>query len=122
VTHGDVVLDDTTNTSIASGDRLMEYFGMGLAGRLVFVSDVDGLLTSLDGDGRLIPLVTRKNFRKVLSIVGGSKHTDVTGGMAGKISNLMHLKAHSIIVNGHYPERVKNAILGKRDTYTKFIP
>lgn len=122
VTHGDVVLDEALNTSIISGDKLMEHFGRVIADKLVFASDVDGLLTSLDGNGRLIEKVTRANFDDIIELVGGSQNTDVTGGMAGKIKNIMNLKIKTIVVNGNHPQRVKNAIKGKNDVYTEFIP
>ncbi len=122
VTHGDVVLDDASITSIISGDRLMEHFGKKIAGRLVFVSDVDGVFGSSGSRRKLIKKVGKRNFREVLRSAGNSQHTDVTGGMAGKIKNLMRLKARTIIVNGSYPKRVENAITGKKDIYTEFVP
>ncbi|MCX8200231.1 MAG: isopentenyl phosphate kinase [Candidatus Micrarchaeota archaeon] len=122
VTHGDVVLDNSIRTSIISGDALMDYFGKRIAGKLIFVSDVDGLLTSLDGKGELIREVTRDNFKGVYSVVSGSKHVDVTGGMAGKIKNLMSLKCPSYIVSGKHPNRIRSILDGRNDIYTKFIP
>lgn len=122
VTHGDVVLDDASITSIVSGDRLMEHFGKTIAGRIVFVSDVDGLLAGRGSRRKLIKKVGKHNFGEVLKIAGASQHTDVTGGMAGKIKNLMRLKIRSIIVNGNYPKRVENAITGRKDIYTEFVP
>ncbi len=122
VTHGDVVLDEEINTSIISGDKLMEHFGRTIASKLVFATDVDGLLTRIDGSGKLIRRVTKDNFDDVMNAVGGSQNTDVTGGMASKICNLMDLKIETILANGNYPERIKNAIKGKEDIYTLFTP
>ncbi|MEM0438260.1 MAG: isopentenyl phosphate kinase [Candidatus Micrarchaeia archaeon] len=122
VTHGDVVLDRDTNSSIISGDGLMEFFGRHYAKKLIFASDVDGLLTSVDGQGQLIPEVNRRNFRNVFEMVGGSNHTDVTGGMAGKIKNLMTLPVDTYIVNGRKPERIRSILEGRADIYTKFVP
>lgn len=120
VSHGDVVLDEGINTSIISGDKLMEHFGK-ISDKLIYVSDVDGLLTSLDENGKVIEEVTHENIEEVLKIVSGSVHTDVTGGMAGKIKNLSKLKCEIYIVNGNYPERVEKVINNEKDVYTKFI-
>lgn len=122
VTHGDVVLDKSQRTSIISGDGLMDHFGKRLADKLIFASDVDGLLTSLNSKGELIREVNRKNFKSVYKLVGASQHTDVTGGMAGKIKNLMALKCPVYIVNGRYPSRIRSILEGKEDIYTKFTP
>ncbi|MEM3364130.1 MAG: isopentenyl phosphate kinase [Candidatus Micrarchaeia archaeon] len=122
VTHGDVVLDNSTRTSIISGDALMDHFGKGTADMLIYASDVDGLLTSLDGSGELIRDVNMKNFKDIYKLVSGSQHIDVTGGMAGKIKNLMSLKCPSYIVNGKHPNRIRSILEGKADIYTKFMP
>ncbi len=119
VTHGDVVLDDSLNSSIISGDELMKYFGKFWADKLVFLSDVDGLLDKFPG-GKLIPVVNSDNFESLLTNVGGSEHTDVTGGMAGKIRDLMELPVPTYLVNGAYPSRIENAIKGNPDVYTVF--
>ncbi|MGV8176981.1 MAG: isopentenyl phosphate kinase [Candidatus Bilamarchaeaceae archaeon] len=119
VTHGDVVLDTGQRTSIISGDGLMEYFGKFFADTLIYASDVDGLLV----DGKPVKLVTKKNFRSVYAKVGGSGHTDVTGGMRNKIRNLMKLRCTSYIVNGRKPGRLKALLEGKNASVcTKFVP
>jgi isopentenyl phosphate kinase len=120
VSHGDVVLDENINTSIISGDALMDHFGK-ISDKLIFVSDVDGLLTSLDGNGKVIDIVNEENINEVLKLVSGSSHTDVTGGMGGKIKNLSKLKCETYIVNGNFPERVEKIINNEKDVYTKFI-
>ena len=122
VTHGDVVLENSLRTSIISGDALMEHFGRKVADKLIFASDVDGLLTSTDGKGELIPVVTKRNFKSVYSLVSGSQHTDVTGGMAGKIKNLISLKCPSYIVNGMHPNRIQSILDGREDKYTIILP
>ncbi len=122
VTHGDVVLDKSLRTSIISGDGLMDHFGKELADKLIYASDVDGLLSSLDVKGELIRDVTKKNFDGVYRMVSGSQHTDVTGGMSGKIKNLMTLKCPTYLVNGKHPNRIRSILDGKKDIYTKFTP
>ena len=119
VTHGDVVLDDSIKSSIISGDELMKHFGKTWADKLVFISDVDGLLDKFPG-GNLIPIVNSENFKDVLVNVGGSEHTDVTGGMANKVKDLMELPVPTYLVNGAYPSRIENAIRGNPDVYTLF--
>jgi len=120
VSHGDVVLDNEIKTSIISGDALMDHFGK-ISDKLIFVSDVDGLLTSLDGKGKVIEEVNEKNIEEILKMVSGSSHTDVTGGMGGKIKNLSKLKCKTYIMNGKHPKRIEKIINDEKGIYTKFI-
>jgi isopentenyl phosphate kinase len=42
-------------------------------------------------DGRVIPQITRQNFAEIQNALGGSRGTDVTGGMAVKVINMLVL-------------------------------
>ncbi|PKG31632.1 isopentenyl phosphate kinase, partial [Methanoregula sp.] len=86
VIHGDVVMDLSRGACIVSGDQLVRYLAAALRiSRVGLATDVPGVL---DG-GRVVPEITR---RTVMNLhIGDSMHTDVTGGMRGKIEELLGL-------------------------------
>ena len=89
VLHGDVVMDRETGASIVSGDQLATYLAVRFkAARVGLGTAVDGVLA----DGAVIPLITRANFESVRSHVQGSEGTDVTGGMLGKVLELLAIE------------------------------
>jgi len=91
VLHGDVVMDETRGACIISGDQLVRYFGAVLApDRIGLATDVAGVL----GDGRVLPLITPASAQGLA--IGGSAHTDVTGGMKGKLQELLELASAGI--------------------------
>jgi len=87
VIHGDVVMDLSRGACIVSGDQLVRYLAAALSIRRVgLATDVPGVL---DGGGRVVPAITRQTVSFLH--IGDSKHTDVTGGMRGKIDELLGL-------------------------------
>lgn len=117
VLYGDMVLDRDMGGSVCSGDQIAAYLGKK-AEKIIFASNVDGILAK----GRLVRRITKKNRRKVLGEIGGAKGIDVTGGMRGKIKELMRIKKPSYIVNALRPERVSALLLGKKAVCTKIVP
>ncbi|MFA4877572.1 MAG: isopentenyl phosphate kinase [Methanoregula sp.] len=86
VIHGDVVMDLTRGACIVSGDQLVRYLALALQITSVgLATDVPGVL---DGD-RIVPKITRGTMQKLH--IGNSTHTDVTGGMSGKLTELLEL-------------------------------
>lgn len=86
VLHGDVVMDRVRGATIISGDQLAGYLALELGlSRIGMATDVSGVM---DGD-RVIPRLDRSTARELT--VGGSGHADVTGGMEGKITELLLL-------------------------------
>jgi isopentenyl phosphate kinase len=86
VIHGDVVMDLSRGACIVSGDQLVRYLAVALGiSRVGLATDVPGVL---DG-GVVVPKITRKTVPDLQ--IGNSSHTDVTGGMRGKIDELLGL-------------------------------
>lgn len=86
VIHGDVVMDLSRGACIVSGDQLVRYLAVALRiNRVGLATDVPGVL---DG-GRVVRTITRKTAPALQ--IGNSMHTDVTGGMKGKINELLGL-------------------------------
>lgn len=87
VLHGDVVMDESRGACIISGDQIIRYLGEHLHfERIGLATDVPGVLSK---EGEVIPAITEDARFK--DIASGSGHTDVTGGMRGKLRELLEL-------------------------------
>mgnify|MGYP002760176921 CR=1 FL=1 len=85
VSHGDVVVNRGAGATILSGDELVGAIAEQVdADRIGICSDVPGVL---DRDGEVIERV--ESYEAVDGLLGGSESTDVTGGMAGKVRQLL---------------------------------
>jgi isopentenyl phosphate kinase len=86
VLHGDVVMDLSKGACIISGDQLVRYLAVALQiSRVGLATDVPGVL---DG-GSVVPEISRGTLQNLQ--IGSSAYTDVTGGMKGKIDELIGL-------------------------------
>ncbi|MCZ7402377.1 MAG: isopentenyl phosphate kinase, partial [Candidatus Methanoperedens sp.] len=94
VLHGDVVMDRTKGASVLSGDRIIPYLALFLkASKIGAGSDVDGVL---DEKEAVIKKITPFNFLDLKKSIKGSGSTDVTGGMLGKVSELLELASKGV--------------------------
>jgi isopentenyl phosphate kinase len=121
VLFGDAVLDSDLGFTILSGDQLVAYLAVHLkAARIIMGIDVNGLFTGdpkVDSSAHLINHITIEELRRMLARIGESKVTDVTGGMLGKIAELMPAVEKGIpsfIVNAAKPNNVYRALKGER--------
>ena len=88
VTHGDVVVDEGNGGTILSGDEIVVSLARRLdAARVGLCSGVPGVL---DEEGKVIPSIRPGD--DVDDVLGGSDATDVTGGMRGKVDELLALE------------------------------
>ena len=86
VLHGDVVMDRLRGSCIVSGDQLVTHLAAALKSRRVgLATDVPGVLAN----GSVVPRIDRSTVESL--DVGGSGNTDVTGGMRGKLAELLAL-------------------------------
>ncbi len=87
---GDVVIDRKLGVSILSGDNIISYLADKLnVEKIVFGLDIDGFFANPDTLTGLIKEICEKNLEKIVQLARGSKTTDVTGGMARKIEEIM---------------------------------
>ncbi|MFA5077439.1 MAG: isopentenyl phosphate kinase [Candidatus Micrarchaeia archaeon] len=114
VLYGDMVPDSVLGGSVCSGDQVVAYLAKE-AELVVLATNVDGVL---DDSGRLIEKITSSNFSEVAKHLKKTEN-DVTGGMEGKLRELLSLRAPSYIVNAAYPERVEALMLGKKAVCTE---
>jgi isopentenyl phosphate kinase len=103
VLYGVPAYDKTLKCSILSGDQIAPYLAVKLnAKRIIHATNVNGVFTSdpnRNPDAKLIQEINSKNIDQVKSWLSGSTAIDVTGGMLGKISELLEIGVESQIIN-----------------------
>ena len=117
VSYGDVLWHGKNKFYILSGDKIMGILAKVLKPRLaIFVLNVDGVYSDM-------------KTKKILHEIKGQKtaiskvRMDVTGGMARKIKEATMISKGGVnvfLVNGNKPERIVNAIKGKKFEGTIF--
>jgi len=113
VLHGDLVVDTEKGICILSGDQITPYlakqFSISCAG---LASCQDGVY---DNAGNVVPEITDDNFEQIRHFLGSSEHVDVTGGMMGKILELLSEQAppSSCIFNGQTEKNVLRFLKGE---------
>ena len=114
VLYGDMVPDVKLGSSVCSGDQIVAYLGKK-SKRMVLATNVDGIFA----DGKLVKKITRRNFQEIKKHLGASGSPDVTGGMAGKIAELLSAKRPAYVVNAYKPERMQALLFGKKAVCTE---
>jgi len=100
VLHGDVIVHAGEGLTVLSGDEIVTSLADSLnANRVGLCSTVPGVL---DEDDAVIEEI--RSFKDVESVLGASESTDVSGGMAGKVRELLSLGAPAHIFG---PEAVE---------------
>jgi len=117
VSFGDVVPDEEWGASILSADTIAVRLAPALrAARVVFVSDVEGVLAPTSG-GR--PSVLREvTEAAVPPLRGASEGSDVTGGIRGKVRAMLAIAASGAdagLISGLSDGAVSRAIRGSMD-------
>ena len=119
VTHGDFVYNaKTSKFEVLSGDKIVIEFAkqMGIK-RIGFATDVEGIYVN----GKLVSEINSSNIDEILEKISGSiSKSDVTGGMKGKILNLMKLKNTKVYVFKGNHENIEMFLKGK-EVGTKIV-
>ncbi len=120
VLYGDAVLDTKLGFTILSGDQQISAIATRLDAQHIIIGvDVDGLY---DGDPKIEKKATMFNrltlqeLRKLQNKIGKPSAYDVTGGMFGKIAELIPAIEHGIpvtIVNAAKPSNIYKALKGE---------
>jgi isopentenyl phosphate kinase len=120
VLYGDAVLDEQLGFTVLSGDQLVSYLARKFgAGKMIIGVDTDGLYDAdpkVVKNAKLYAHLTLSELEKVKSKLGGSTAADVTGGMVGKIAELVPAIAQGVpvaIVNAAKPNRIYKALMGE---------
>jgi isopentenyl phosphate kinase len=110
VLHGDVGMDRSRGACIISGDQLVSYLPQVMQiDRIGLATDVSGVL---DGQNAVVPWIDRTSVREL--DIGTSGNTDVTGGMRGKIEELLALADRGIASHIFHVSRLGD-FLAERD-------
>lgn len=89
ILHGDVAYDGELGGTIVSTEEVMAGLMAALPLKTALLAgEVEGVL---DSNGQLVPIITPRNFPEISSVLGGSRGTDVTGGMASKVAEMVAL-------------------------------
>jgi isopentenyl phosphate kinase len=91
VIYGDVAFDAVRGGTIISTEEVMAALAEDLRPSwLLLAGEVAGVF---DLNRALIPTITQANYAQVEVALGGSRGTDVTGGMASKVRSMLALTA-----------------------------
>ena len=121
VLYGDATLDEKLGFTILSGDQIISHMAREFnACRIVIGVDVDGLFNADPKeakDAKLYAHLTLRELKDVQGKLGKSTAADVTGGMLGKITELIPAIEEGIpvtIVNAGKPNYVYKALIGEK--------
>jgi len=113
VLHGDVAMDITRRAGIVSGDQLVHYLARSIKAEMVAVgTNVDGIMLQ----GKAISEIGKSDLPALEGEVGESSEVDVTGGMRGKLMELLQLAEAGIgstIFNASREGQIKRALRGE---------
>ncbi|UCG44664.1 MAG: isopentenyl phosphate kinase family protein [Candidatus Bathyarchaeota archaeon] len=120
VLYGDAVSDTQTGFNILSGDQLVVQLAIRLdAERILIGADVDGLYDAdpkTSQSARLISHITLPQLMKLQEEIAKPSTMDVTGGMFGKVLELLpvlDLGVQVIIANAREPGTIYKALKGE---------
>ncbi len=89
VVFGDVAFDTVRGGTIISTEEVMDFLTVEMRPRrLLLAGETPGVL---DTQGQVIPRINRDNLHEHLPALGGSRGTDVTGGMIAKVTAMLDL-------------------------------
>ena len=121
VLYGDAVLDTNLGFTILSGDQLVSVLATRFnAERVIIGVDMDGLYDAdpkVKKTAKMFRHLTLEELKRLQSKLGESTACDVTGGMFGKIAELLPVIEQGIpvtIVNAAKPNYIYKALKGKK--------
>jgi isopentenyl phosphate kinase len=120
VIYGDVVsdLEETIKMAVVSGDQIINYLAKNLkTERIILGTDVDGVYNKNPKKYSNAKLISELSSLKDLESLDSTTNIDVTGGMIGKIKELLELAEIGIkseIINAEHKNIVQNALSGEK--------
>lgn len=124
VLHGDLLTDESCGFKILSGDHIVVYLAKNLkANKVIIGTDTDGVFDSdpkINKNAKLIKEINENSAETIK--IEGSRAIDVTGGMKGKVNELLALAKHKIesqIINIAKPGILKKSLGGKKGLGTR---
>ena len=126
VIYGDAVFDTQLGGTVLSTEDLFAYLALSLHPKRILLAGIEpGVwvnqpLSTREWDkekGTIIPEITSMNFSEIAPSLGGSTATDVTGGMADKVRQMLAVveqlpDLEILIFSGEQPGLVRDVLLG----------
>ena len=110
VIYGDVVLDDELEFCVISGDQIIQYLAKNLnPDRVILGTDVDGVYSKNPKTHDDAIFFEKFTSLEDLDTFEGTTNVDVTGGMVGKIKELLYLAdlgIESKIINAEVEDNI----------------
>ncbi len=128
VVYGDVVMDIDKGCAIFSSERIISELANKLRSqfkieKIIYCGNTGGVY---DSEGSTIPTIDSKIYKKVMSKIGGSAATDVTGGMLHKVQEAMKVvkiaKCEVVIMSGIKNGSLVKEIKGLKINRTIIVP
>lgn len=108
VLHGDVVMDRERGACIISGDQLVSFLPQVIRiDRIGLATDVGGVLNM----GNVVPRIDTETAQTLE--IGESDNPDITGGMKGKIQELIMLAENGTESNIFHISRLRDFLDGR---------
>lgn len=123
VVYGDVAFDTVRGGTIVSTEEVFAYLAEPLRPQRILIAGVEpGVWADYPACTRLVPEITPHSVKALSASLQGSAATDVTGGMATKVHQMLRLAEKipglEILIFRGTPARVRQALLGEPVTGT----
>jgi isopentenyl phosphate kinase len=120
VIFGDVVLDSNLKIAVLSGDQILQFIAKNLKfseiNKIILGTDVDGVFTKNPKKHDDAKLIGKVSSLEDIEVLDSTTNIDVTGGMIGKIKELLELAnlgIESKIINANKEGLIYSALLNK---------
>jgi isopentenyl phosphate kinase len=120
VVFGDVIFDADWGGTILSTEDLFAHLARQLRPIRLLLAGIEmGVWADYPINSQLINEITPQNLSEVAPALGGSAATDVTGGMASKVQEMLNLVQEIpglevLIFSGERPGQVQEAVCGAK--------
>jgi isopentenyl phosphate kinase len=129
VLYGDAVLDTKRGFTILSGDQLVSALAVKFNAKSIVIGlDEDGVFDSdpkLEKTAQMYDHLTLEELRKLVGRLGKTTACDVTGGMYGKVVELIPVLDRGIkvkLVNAKTANRLYKVLIDEEVAGTKIEP
>jgi isopentenyl phosphate kinase len=119
VVYGDVVFDTHLGGTILSTEDIFLHLARSLHPQRILLAGIEeGVWADYPASKEIIPSITQKNWEILAPAIIGSAATDVTGGMASKVRQMLKLvhnypELEVFIFDGKQPSNVAAGLKGK---------
>jgi isopentenyl phosphate kinase len=119
VVFGDVAFDQVRGGTILSTEDIFAHLALQLKPTRILLAGVEeGVWSDYPANTDLMPVITPETWRQKMSAVQGSAATDVTGGMSGKVGEMIPLVEaipglEVLIFSAEQPEKLRRVMVGE---------